>query len=319
MKLSMVAPELRRAVRRVPRMPLHRAWVRRLARLLTRHLPATRTPGVTVERAPGLRIYRPETRRGDAALLWIHGGGLVIGGPAQDHRLCGETARELGIVVVSVAYRLAPEHPFPAALDDCHAGWIWLQRQAGRLGVDPSRVAIGGQSAGGGLAACLAQRLHDTDGPKPLAQWLFCPMLDDRTAARRDLDAIDHRIWNNRLNHFGWRSYLATEPGSPAVPPYAAAARREDLTGLPPAWIGVGDIDLFHDEDLDYAERLRTAGVDATLRVVPRAPHGFEAWAAGTALARDHLTAARAWLDQALAIPRTGVSAPRSGDDIVER
>jgi acetyl esterase/lipase len=215
---------------------------------------------------------------------------------------------------VSVEYRKAPEHPFPAALDDCNAGWEWLQRNAVSLGISPARVAIGGQSAGGGLAAALVQRLHDAQstageptagepiagGPQPIAQWLFCPMLDDRTAARLELDRVGHRVWNNRANRFGWSSYLGTTPGSPAVPPYAVPARREDLTGLPPAWIGVGDIDLFHEEDRAYAERLRAAGVEATLHVVPGAPHGFEAWAPKTNLSRAYVGSALDWLGPAL-------------------
>ncbi|MFC5752388.1 alpha/beta hydrolase [Actinomadura rugatobispora] len=304
MRLSAVAPELRGRLRLMPPLPLERTPARRLMQVATRRMPPARQPGVTLGLAPGvtpgIRVYRPRRRRSGAALLWIHGGGLVIGGAVQDDRLCGSTALELGITVVSAEYRLAPEHPYPAALDDCHAAWTWLQEHAAALGVDPSRVAVGGQSAGGGLAAALAQRLHDAGGPRPVAQWLFCPMLDDRTAARRDLDAVGHRVWNNRLNRFGWRSYLGAEPGSPDVPPYAVPARREDLGGLPPAWIGVGDIDLFHDEDRDYARRLRAAGVDTTFHVVPRAPHGFEAWAAGTGLARDYLATARAWLRKAL-------------------
>src|SRR5262249_28069014 len=125
MKMSMVAPELRSTLRRIPMMPFDRACARRLARYGTRLLPTVDIPGVTVEAAgviPGTRLYRPTQRRSDAALVWIHGGGLIIGGAAQDQRLCGSTARELGIVVLSVEYRLAPEHPYPAALDDCHAG-----------------------------------------------------------------------------------------------------------------------------------------------------------------------------------------------------
>ena len=233
-------------------------------------------------------------------MLWIHGGGYLIGAARQDDWLCGPTARELGILVASVEYRKAPEHPFPAALDDCHAGWTWLHDNAAALGVDPARVAVGGESAGGGLAAALAQRLRDADGPRPVAQWLFCPMLDDRTAARRDLDAVRHRIWNNRLNRFGWRSYVDAEPGSDAVPAYAVPARRGDLGGLPPAWIGVGDIDLFHDEDLEYAQRLRAAGVAATFHLVPGGPHGFEGIARNTAISREYVAAARQWLRHAL-------------------
>jgi acetyl esterase/lipase len=127
-------------------------------------------------------------------------------------------------------------------------------------------------------------------------------MLDDRTAARRELDAINHRVWNNRLNAAGWRSLLAVAPGSDVVPPYAVAARRPDLSGLPPAWIGVGDIDLFHDEDRAYAERLREAGVDVAFDVTPGAPHAFEGWARDSELAREHIRKARAWLGKTLGV-----------------
>jgi acetyl esterase/lipase len=292
-KLSEVAPELRGKARWLPRLPLERAWGLRLVRRATTRLRPAATPDVDLEVTPGWRTYRPCEPRSGLTLLWIHGGGLVIGGAVQDDRFCAETARELGITVVSAEYRLAPEAPYPAALDDCHAAWTWLREHA----ADPARVVVGGQSAGGGLAAALVQRLRDA-GERPLAQWLFCPMLDDRTAARRDLDARRHRGWDNRLNRFGWRAYLGREPGADVVPHYAAPARRENLTGLPPAWIGVGDIDLFHEEDAEYARRLRAAGVDTTVHVVPGAPHGFEAWAPDTGFTRVYLATARAWLSR---------------------
>jgi acetyl esterase/lipase len=306
MDISRVAPELRAPMRRVTRLPIpmERAWGRRVIRTLLAVMPATRLEGVSIEQprdaAPSVRIYRPEVQRSPLALFWIHGGGLIIGRAVQDDRLCGLTARELGIVVVSVEYRKAPDHPFPAALDDCLAGWRWFQREAPRLGVDPARVALGGESAGGGLAASLAQRLHDSEEPPPIAQWLFCPMLDDHTAARKDLDGVDHFVWNNRVNRFGWRSYLGVEPGAANVPAYAVPQRREDLRGLPPAWIGVGDIDLFCDENREYAERLREAGVRVTQDVVLGAPHGIVAWAPETSIARDHLRRALTWLGRTL-------------------
>jgi acetyl esterase/lipase len=288
--LSAVAPELRGRVRRLPRLPLERAWVRYLVRAATARMRPAPVPGVTVELHPGVRVYRPQLPQSDLTLLWIHGGGLIIGGAAQDDRFCAETARELGITVVSAEYRLAPEHPYPAALDDGHAAWTWLRGHAGA-----DRIVVGGQSAGGGLAAALVQRLHD-EGEQPRAQWLFCPMLDDRTAARRGLDDAGHRIWDNRLNRYGWRAYLGTEPGAPVVPHYAVPGRRDDVAGLPDTWIGVGDIDLFHDEAAEYARRLRAAGVGTTFHVAPGGPHGFEAWAPGTEFSRRYLATARAWL-----------------------
>ncbi|WP_344376122.1 alpha/beta hydrolase [Agromyces tropicus] len=239
--------------------------------------------------------------RARGALLWLHGGGLVIGDAAQDDAWCARLAERLGIVVVSVEYRLAPEHPFPAPLDDCVAAWQWLQDAAAARGIDPIRIAVGGQSAGGGLAAALAQRLLDDGGPQPAAQLLYCPMLDDRTAARRDLDAVRHFAWTNRDNLVGWSSYLQASPGADVVPDFAVPARRAELSGLPPAWIGVGDIDLFHDEDLAYAEALRGAGVACTVDVVPGAPHGFESIARGADVTHAFHARARAWLGERLA------------------
>ncbi len=303
--LSRVAPELRKETRimSVP-LPFGSAWGRALLRRLFALVPEVKQDAVRIDTPTGtpvpLRVYTPWERKGDerdsGALLWIHGGGYIIGGVKQDDSFCIAAAQELGIVVVSVGYRLAPEHSFPLPLDDCHAAWTWMEKQAVALGIDPARIAIGGQSAGGGLAAALVQRVHDEGGPQPVAQWLFCPMIDDRTAARTDLDAIGHRLWNNCNNRTGWHAYLGQEPGASDWPPYAAPARMADVSGLPPAWIGVGDIDLFHAEDCTYAERLRDAGVDVTLRIVEGAPHGFESWAADSDMAQAYLAEARAWL-----------------------
>jgi acetyl esterase/lipase len=300
MDLDRVAPELRGSMYKANALGLEHRLMRRLLSVGFALLPSAKVDGVVLEKrsaaGQGLRVHRPLVVRSSAAFLWIHGGGYVLGRAVLNDRLCGEIARELGITAVAVEYRKAPEHPFPAALDDCHAAWTWLQREATSLAIDPARVAIGGESAGGGLAAALAQRLHDEGGIQPVGQLLFCPMLDDRTAARRELDAVDHFVWNNRKNRFGWRSYLGAEPGALTVSPYAVPGRRDDLAGLPPAWIGVSEIELFHSEDITYAERLRAAGVPAELDVVPDAPHGFESWAPDTAIARQHQARASAWL-----------------------
>ncbi|MCK9563672.1 MAG: alpha/beta hydrolase [Bacteroidales bacterium] len=281
MELDHVHPQFRQAVKRFPRLPLHNRLMLRLLNGLMRFAPHP-SPGadvtVTERRLDNawVRIYIPDAEHCGAALLWIHGGGLVIGNPKVNDRDCGAYARELGLVVVSVGYRLAPRHPFPAAIDDCFEAWRWLQGAAGELDIDPARVVVSGQSAGGGLAAALVQRIRDSGGVQPAGQALLSPMLDDRTAARRELDAIDHRVWNNRNNRAGWSFYLGQPAGAPEVPPYAVPARREDLSGLPPTWIGIGDIDLFHDESRRYAERLRAAGVPCEFETVPMAPHAFE-------------------------------------------
>jgi acetyl esterase/lipase len=224
-----------------------------------------------------VRVYRPPALQpGGPSLLWIHGGGFLIGMPEQDDPYCIDFANALGILVASVDYRLAPEHPFPAPLEDCYAALRWLHGEAATLGIDPARLAVGGASAGGGLAAGLALLAHDRGEIEPVLQLLVYPMLDDRTALRADIDGTMHRLWDQRSNVFGWRSYLGREPGGPDVPDHAAPARRADLAGLPSAWIGVGTHDLFHDEDLAYAQRLKAAGVPCTVEVVDGAYHGFD-------------------------------------------
>ena len=221
-----------------------------------------------------LVVYeRPERERPSGALVWIHGGGLVMGAPEGGEGLCSRLAAELGIVVVSVDYRLAPEHPFPAGLEDCYAALEWVHDRAGELGVDRRRVAVGGDSAGGGLAAALAQMAADRGGPAVCFQLLHYPMLDDRTTLRTGLDAL---VWTMRSNRWAWAAYLGHPPTVTEQRPYASASRRTDLGGLPPAWIGVGDIDLFHDECVDYAARLRAAGVPCELHVEPGMYHGAD-------------------------------------------
>jgi acetyl esterase/lipase len=201
----------------------------------------------------------------------MHGGGYIIGRAQQDDGACRRFADELGIVVASVDYRLAPEAPFPAALDDCLAA---LQHLAVDPSVDAGRIAVGGASAGGGLAAALALRARDEGGPA-LAFQLAYPMIDDRTAVRGDLDSTNVRAWSPTSNALAWRSYLGTStPGAEDVPPLAAPARAQDPAGLPPAWINVGTLDLFHDEDAAYAARLEESGVPCTFTVSPGAFHG---------------------------------------------
>ena len=318
-----MAPELRYLTRANPFSLLEHAWGRQLVRGLTWLLPPLRMRGASikvVKGAPGLRIYRPKSRRTDAALLWIHGGGYVVGSARTSDFSCGDVCRHLGMTVVSVDYRLSPEHPFPLPSDDCLAAWHWLQASAPSLGIDPARVAIGGASAGGGLAAGIVQRLHDAGGVQPAAQWLLAPMLDDRTAARRELDDIRHPIWTNRMNRAAWRSYLDREPGGADVPAYAAPARRDNLSGLPPTFIGVGDIDLFYEEDLRYADSLRRHGVTVVFDTVRGAPHGFEELARRAKITSAYLARARDWLrDAVVADAETGGPVGSTGKRRVRR
>ncbi len=224
-----------------------------------------------------VRIYRPEALQSPVpAMLWIHGGGFVMGDPEIDQDSNIALVREAGIAVAAVNYRLAPAHPYPAPFDDCYAALRWLHAEAETLGVQPDRIAVGGASAGAGLAAGLALMAHDRNTPPVAFQLLIYPMLDDRTALRTDMDMAGVRLWNNECNRYGWSSYLQKPPGGADVAAYAAPGRRENLSGLPSAWIGVGTFDLFHDEDLLYAKRLAEAGVPCELRVVAGAYHGFD-------------------------------------------
>ncbi len=218
--------------------------------------------------------YHPASGSPRGALLWIHGGGRVMGGPAQDHDLAQQLADAASVIVLSTGYRLAPEHPFPAALEDCAAALTWLREDCQSSGLPP-RIAVGGASAGGGLAAELAQWALDHDVQVD-AQLLLYPMLDDRTLDHGPADR-GHLVWTPEANRFGWSAYLGHPAGQAENRPYAVASRRDDLSGLPPAWIGVGDLDLFYEEDCDYAARLTAAGVSVDLHVEPGLYHGADA------------------------------------------
>jgi acetyl esterase/lipase len=249
----------------------------------------------TLPSGVGVRLYRPARQISPGpALLWMHGGGYVLGRAKQDDNLCGRFVTALGATVASVDYRLAPEHRFPAALDDCYSALTWL---AGLPAVDPARVAIGGASAGGGLAAALALRARD-DGSavRPVLQLLVYPMLDDRTVTRSDLDGNRYRLWGQESNRFGWTSYL-----NGADPQIAVPARREDLAGLPPAWVGVGTRDMFYDEDVGYADRLKAAGVPCRVEIVPGAFHSFDVIRPKAGVSRSFFASQCASLLQAFA------------------
>jgi acetyl esterase/lipase len=263
-------PDLRKVARFAPKAPLSPRRLR-LVRKLSSWVPSGKSPegveALILRSGVGVRLHRPTgVSQPGPALLWIHGGGYVIGTAKQDDRLCRRFVRELGVTVAAVDYRLAPEHPYPAPLEDCYAALTWL---AGLPAVDPTRIAIGGASAGGGLTAALALLARDRGEVTPTLQLLAYPMLDDRSASAPE--SPNYRLWSPKSNRFGWDSYLGGADPNVAVP-----ARHEDLSGLPPAWIGVGTHDMFHDEDLAYAKRLTEAGVPCQVEVVPGAFHGFD-------------------------------------------
>lgn len=223
-----------------------------------------------------LRVHRPKGVSGPAPCVYsIHGGGYVIGDYGMDDGLFDELCPALGIVGISVQYRLAPETAYPGPLEDCYRGVKWAYEHADELGIDPTSIGIRGISAGGGLAAGLALLTRDR-GEVPLAfQLLDCPMIDDRQVTYSSrLEGLP--VWSRESNTFGWRSYLGDLYGTDNVPYTAAAARADDLTGLPPTFVSVGSVDGFLDEDVDYALRLNHANIPTELHVYPGACHGYQ-------------------------------------------
>jgi acetyl esterase/lipase len=240
---------------------------------------------VDADVALAVRVHRPAgVDRPLPGVVSLHGGGLVVGTHLTDDALFDRWCPALGVVGVSVDYRLAPEHPYPAALDDAAAALAWTHANAAALGVDRACIGVRGVSAGGGIAAALALLARDRRGPAVAFQLLDAPMLDDRqqTPSSRQ-DGLP--VWTREANAFGWRSYLGDLYGTEAVPPTAAAARADDLSGLPPAFVSVGSVDGFRDEAIDYAARLNQAGVPCELHVYQGAPHGYHL-AGDTALLR---------------------------------
>ena len=290
----LVAPELLAAAEAFPAVPLTRELlpyarvgveenpILKAAVLAPEHHAVGRTerfaPGVGG--APDVRmlVYTPAVDSGAArpAYLYIHGGGYVLGSADMMDASSRAIVADLGCVLVSVDYRLAPETPYPGAVEDCYAALTWLHANADALGVDRTRIAVGGESAGAGHAAALAIHARDR-GEVPICfQLLDSPMLDDRTGSSADPHPYCGEFaWPPASNRFGWAALLGTDPGGLDVPPAAVPARVANLTGLPPAFILVGGIDLFMEEDLEYARRLMRAGVPVELHVIPGAFHGF--------------------------------------------
>ncbi|MGJ6966603.1 alpha/beta hydrolase [Streptosporangium sp. G11] len=222
-------------------------------------------PEVTV------RIYRPHRTRG--AVVWSHGGGFVMGDVDTEHPWAIRLADASGAMVISVGYRLAPEHRFPAALDDVYAVVAWAAEHAAELGIDPERIAVGGHSAGAGIAAAVALRARDRQGPRIRFQLLNQPSLDDRQETWSARNFTDTPWMNRDKVTAAWRHYLGSTPASP----HAAPARAADLSGLPPAYIATAELCPNRDEDIGYALRLLEAGVSVELHQWPGTFHGSQA------------------------------------------
>ena len=217
-----------------------------------------------------------------SAVLYIHGGGLIMGSVALFDRLIATYVADSGVPALAVDYRLAPEHPYPVPLDDCHAALTWLVTNASRLGVESDRIGVFGESAGGGLAAGLAMMVHDHDGPPIARQILSYPMLDDRTVVP-DPTIADIADWTYADNSCAWHAYLG---GRVSIPEYAAPARRLNLRGLPPTYLDVGGIDIFRDENTRFALALNQAGVEVEFHLHPGVPHAAETVAARSDVAQ---------------------------------
>jgi len=282
--ISRVAPELKQGVTHLP--PLHlpedlakarqtvipSAERSESVRIMARHIPRADSQEMLI------KIYEPIQREGEKlpALLWIHGGGYVLGHPNGDDSLCESFVQAVGCVVISPDYRLAPEHPFPAAIEDCYAALVWLTCTANEFNIDLSRLAIGGASAGGGLTAALALMARDRGGPAICFQMPLYPMIDDRNVTPSSHEITDPAVWNRANNLAAWTMYLGGDHARGDMLAYAAPSRAKNLAGLPPVYTCVGQLDPFRDETIEYVTRLAQAGVDVEFQLYPGCYHGFE-------------------------------------------
>ena len=257
--------------------------------VVRRHITA---PGLNDAPPVGMIAYTPPGLVGlTAAILHFHGGGFTVGSAQEDDALAATMARDVGCIVVSVDYRLAPETVHPGPVEDCYVALQWVADNAPDLGVDPSRIAVTGASAGGALAANVALMARDQGGPAIAYQMLICPMLDDRLTSSSCTDLDGAGVWNASANRNSWEALLiGSESGlridadaqiaryaaAAAVSHYAVAARVEDLAGLPPTFIDASELDILLDENIDYARRLIAAGVPVELHIHPRTYHAFE-------------------------------------------
>ncbi|MFE2145478.1 alpha/beta hydrolase fold domain-containing protein [Streptomyces sp. NPDC059456] len=298
-----IDPELAEVLKAVPMTPTGvfnlsdlkgtRAGVRAMAESIANTIPDEPTVTaheIQVPRADGpdvpILLLRPQNAPGPLpVIMWFHGGGQVLGYAAQDAPWLKPLCAALGCAVVSVDFRLAPETPAPGAAEDGYTAYRWLSDNVADLGLDPARVGLAGQSGGGGIAAATALLIRDRGAATPLFQLLMYPMLDDRNTTDSSHEITDIGIWDRATNILAWQAILGDRVGTDDVTSYCAASRATDLAGLPPTFIGVGELDLFRDENLDYAARLRAQGVPVELHLYPGAYHAFDLFAPQSRLA----------------------------------
>ncbi len=284
---ELVDPELRLLAASIPPLELSNDMLHELRNAESGYppVPDTRTTRER-RRVPGpagapdieLVIYQPAgARDARACIFHIHGGGFIMGTAGDLEFMHRPLAEHLDCVLVSVEYRLAPETIYPGAIEDCYAGLAWVYANAGSLGIDPRRIGVMGESAGGGLAAALALLARDREEIPLAFQHLVYPMIDDRTGVTSGPHPhVGQYVWTAANNHFGWGALLGREPGGEGVSPYAAPARAKDLSGLPQTFISTASLDLFVEENLEYARRLMRVGVPTELHVYPGGFHGFD-------------------------------------------
>jgi acetyl esterase/lipase len=232
-----------------------------------------------------LRCYVEVGVAAGPAVVYLHGGGMISGSVALYDGPISRYVSGSGVSMLAVEYRLAPEHPYPTPVEDCYSGLLWLVEHAAELDVDPARIGVMGDSAGGGIAAAVALMSRDRGGPALVHQILIYPMLDDRNTSP-DPEIVPFAVWSYDDNITGSGALLGEAVGGASVSPYAAPARAIDLSGLPPCYLEVGQLDIFRDEDLDYAQRLSAAGVTVEFHLRPGVPHEFETYAYATDVAR---------------------------------
>ncbi|WP_067895110.1 alpha/beta hydrolase [Nocardia vaccinii] len=260
---------------------------------------------ILIPGAPGsqisLIICRPiGVRTPSTAIYHTHGGGMIIGSNRMISDDMLDWAMEFNATLISVDYRLAPETPHPGPVEDCYAGLTWVADHAGELGIDPTRIVIAGESAGGGLAAATALLARDRKGPAIAAQVLMCPMLDDRNDTPSAIQGEGRGVWHRHTNEIGWSALLGASRGGPDVSPYAAPARATDLSGLPPALIDVGSAETFRDEAISYASNIWRAGGQAELHVFAGGFHGYDGLAPQATVSQDTKDARIRWLRRVL-------------------